>query len=1192
MENFKKRLFSLVVALVLSFSALGGAIATVSAADYSTTETTSSYVNVYSDTMNIESDLNTVHTARIYAETSGIASYQISIDVPQSLRVTNVRVSEEMSKNETDSFSFVYTDTGFNVIYSSAYSYAGNVDLMYVDFELNHGGDFITSFSHGSDIETFFVDDKANDVNYGIYFGDIYVSAKQEQTNLKGDVDFNGYINLQDLIQLQRYIIENVSLGDDLIYVCDINNDGSINVKDCQYIQMYLVGELSSLENIGGGSGTVDTYSLTIMVYDQDGNKFHSVETRAKQGQTYGEVCQPLFEKLERQYNITAYNGVSSNVYGRYESEELASNLTINANDIVCVYVTISNGNEEVKEISVTFEVYMEVNGELSNMATVPVNVREGVLINEYVIEYFSGMDVVAFYDQGFSNPVVENDTFKENITIYVIAKTSSIDGEYDLYERDDYGKNVAVGKLSFSGEEVQIVYGDKKYNATYVNMSGSIIATVDTFVQFTFYQYEGMYILNYFFDGSNYETVEELKEIQGEKQVLITDGPGLVSAFFYDNGVWEMELAGIIMYNDYELNDTGVTLYLFGRPQDFILNDKGIWEPANNGGSEDYEANVYIVVLNTRGEEIARMPMNEDDGAPYDNIIWNALRSFGFETEMVTNIYSEQHGDITKNYYDFYVEGYDRIEITVDTNMGGGETQSTYYNLYVLYDMGGQYVPYDSYTQIHISQDEYLYEHVMNNMKDEIAGAYVEMGELYYDYALTRPVEKSDMVSGSVDVYVVVSDIEIEGKFNIVGYDESYENKYVMGTVEFTNGTATVNINDQSYSGPYYKMYRGIEVRTGEYSQILLSIYGDEVDFDAMFDGSDFKVSDEFTQIAGTYNVNMDYAPMEMSLILCNNGVAKLSVGKVCMMGRYSLTDTGIILYMDEMMGAADGLEFTYDPETNSFIAQNMGGNDGPSAEYPEMSYDVESAFGSYISMMEDGSSLVINENGFVYTTAMGNQESGTQISAMIMPGQMGQVYLGVNDGKGYTVMLDIAQGYFMIMDSFDVSNIQVVPEHKEMAGYYAYVVDGMNLGSFELGEDGIAIIYNGPFMAKSAYVVVDAQTIACAGGEYIIDRASRTITPNMGGSDVPSVDQPVEFITYTYTDVEGNTYWIDIRTDGTFFVKSTNGMEDNGKYRQMSEVDYTLYGSQTYSLTITMDGGVSYFEIIAMSDSTITIK
>ena len=63
-----------------------------------------------------------------------------------------------------------------------------------------------------------------------------------ESTCITGDLDYNGYINVLDVVNMINVIIEN-ELSDELLCLCDFNNDGMINVQDIILLIDYIFNE-------------------------------------------------------------------------------------------------------------------------------------------------------------------------------------------------------------------------------------------------------------------------------------------------------------------------------------------------------------------------------------------------------------------------------------------------------------------------------------------------------------------------------------------------------------------------------------------------------------------------------------------------------------------------------------------------------------------------------------------------------------------------------------------------------------------------------------------------------------------------------------------------------------------------------------------------------------------------------------
>lgn len=62
---------------------------------------------------------------------------------------------------------------------------------------------------------------------------------------LIGDTDFNGKINVFDLIIIKRILIYNISVDQKILAACDTDDDGSIKINDAINLQKYLVSKIS-----------------------------------------------------------------------------------------------------------------------------------------------------------------------------------------------------------------------------------------------------------------------------------------------------------------------------------------------------------------------------------------------------------------------------------------------------------------------------------------------------------------------------------------------------------------------------------------------------------------------------------------------------------------------------------------------------------------------------------------------------------------------------------------------------------------------------------------------------------------------------------------------------------------------------------------------------------------------------------
>lgn len=124
------------------------------------------------------------------------------------------------------------------------------------------------------------------DVSY--YQGDIYndqldnVELKTVggnvslESNLIGDVDQNGEINILDATLIQKHLAGFESLSSEQILAADADGNDTIDIKDATEIQKYLAEIISSL---GNGTDNQKTYSVIFKDYDGTVLKIENVKS-------------------------------------------------------------------------------------------------------------------------------------------------------------------------------------------------------------------------------------------------------------------------------------------------------------------------------------------------------------------------------------------------------------------------------------------------------------------------------------------------------------------------------------------------------------------------------------------------------------------------------------------------------------------------------------------------------------------------------------------------------------------------------------------------------------------------------------------------------------------------------------------------------------------------------------------------
>jgi len=63
--------------------------------------------------------------------------------------------------------------------------------------------------------------------------------------SVRGDINGDGAVKINDLILLQSHILEKTKLTNEKMYAADINYDSNLKINDLILIQSYILGKLS-----------------------------------------------------------------------------------------------------------------------------------------------------------------------------------------------------------------------------------------------------------------------------------------------------------------------------------------------------------------------------------------------------------------------------------------------------------------------------------------------------------------------------------------------------------------------------------------------------------------------------------------------------------------------------------------------------------------------------------------------------------------------------------------------------------------------------------------------------------------------------------------------------------------------------------------------------------------------------------
>ena len=116
------------------------------------------------------------------------------------------------------------------------YAFAGCSELQYFELSSNIISIAESAFSNDSNL------------TLGVWYGTIGYDYAIEQNipyilldGVKlGDVDGDGYVNINDVTHIQRHLAELESLEGIYLHAADANQDGTVDISDATIIQMYL----------------------------------------------------------------------------------------------------------------------------------------------------------------------------------------------------------------------------------------------------------------------------------------------------------------------------------------------------------------------------------------------------------------------------------------------------------------------------------------------------------------------------------------------------------------------------------------------------------------------------------------------------------------------------------------------------------------------------------------------------------------------------------------------------------------------------------------------------------------------------------------------------------------------------------------------------------------------------------------
>lgn len=172
------------------------------------------------------------------------SSFQMNLTMPYFVNVVDVCPSEYLNGlADTAIFDYEIDGNDVRVAYSSPVNFSTN-DLFYINFTFNDSSEATAGIGC---YNCLFVDENVEVLEAHVNLGDILVA----KISIMGDVNGDSMVNLDDLLLIQRSIVSyKFALDSTQFMAADIDKNGVVDMRDCQYIQNYLVGRIDSLENV------------------------------------------------------------------------------------------------------------------------------------------------------------------------------------------------------------------------------------------------------------------------------------------------------------------------------------------------------------------------------------------------------------------------------------------------------------------------------------------------------------------------------------------------------------------------------------------------------------------------------------------------------------------------------------------------------------------------------------------------------------------------------------------------------------------------------------------------------------------------------------------------------------------------------------------------------------------------------
>ncbi len=351
-----------------------------------------------------------------------VASYQLNVRMPDFVRVLEVNAMRENDATYQFVSEIDASESAFNVTCVSGTNFT-NDTLFEVVYTLPQG---VTASGVPSVTYSQFTNAAAQYVE-GFNFELGVINARANSTTpdvsrAKGDVNGDGEINLADLMRIQRSL---VNAGTEALIpveytAADIDESGTVDMRDCQYVMMYITGAITSFDGIGGAGGSDDKdgeYSYTVVAYDYV-NKMEMATTTViiYQGEYVG-------QRVSEMFTGTSVNGFYFDMEGK---TPVMSQTAPTTERTVYVFVQTGEVNPPVNPDMVSFQVtlnYENLDGSASSREEMGGR-QSGQLVSTLKDQYsyYNGKnyEIMVFADAAMTQ-AVSFDTVLENGAHYYL---------------------------------------------------------------------------------------------------------------------------------------------------------------------------------------------------------------------------------------------------------------------------------------------------------------------------------------------------------------------------------------------------------------------------------------------------------------------------------------------------------------------------------------------------------------------------------------------------------------------------------------------------------------------------------------------------------------------------------------------------------------------------------------------------